>query len=34
MAYVDVEREFTGMPAAVPLDERVSACILGVPDSA
>ena len=31
MNYDDVERAFTGLPAAIPLDERVTACILGVP---
>ena len=28
----DVEREMTGLPIAAPLERRVSACILGVPD--
>ena len=32
MNYDDVEKAFTGLPAAIPLDERVTACILGVPD--
>jgi superfamily II DNA or RNA helicase len=32
MNYDDVVKEFTGLPAAIPLDERVTACILGVPD--
>ena len=31
--YADIAARFTGLPAAAPLDERVTACILGVPEA-